>query len=95
MVLWETTTNRGGSFFILGIAGTWMIATTGARWAIGLIGEDPYAERVGIGIENTSNRSFTPLLAQVEELVHHEDVRDANLDLLAAFAEFDKRQAAK
>lgn len=80
---------------ILAIAGTWMIATTGARWAIGPIEEDPYAERVGIGIENTSNRSFTPLLSQVEELVHHEGERDANLDLLAAFAEFDKHQADK
>lgn len=80
---------------ILAIAGTWMIATTGARWAIGPIGETPNAERVGIGIENTSNRSFTPLLAQVEELVQNKAERDANLDLLAAFAEFDKRQATK
>jgi len=71
LVLWETTTNRGGSFFILVIAGTWMIATTGARWAIGPIGEDPYAERVGIGLENTTNRSYTPLLTQVEESVQN------------------------
>ncbi|WP_287134229.1 hypothetical protein [Corynebacterium sp.] len=30
----------GGSFFILVIAGTWMIATTGTRWATGPVEED-------------------------------------------------------
>ncbi|WP_301489588.1 hypothetical protein [Corynebacterium sp.] len=31
----------GGSFFILVIAGTWMIATTWTRWATGPVEEDP------------------------------------------------------
>jgi hypothetical protein len=59
------------------------------------LGEDPYAERIGIGLENTSNRSFTPLLSQVEELVQNNAEREANLGLLAGFAEFDKRQATR
>lgn len=80
---------------IVVIAGSWMNAASGSRWAIGPIDERPYAERVGIGIESPSNNSFTPLLAQAEELVHDEPERDENLVLLAAFAEFDKHQAAK
>lgn len=72
-----------------------MTASSGSRWAIGPVGEAPYAERIGIGIENTTVHSFTPLLAQIEELVRNELEPDENLDLLAAFAEFDKRQANK
>lgn len=80
---------------IVAITGTWMIASSEARWAIGPIEESPYAERVGIGIENPNAKSFTPLLAQAEELVLDASERSANLDLLAAFAEYDKRQSAK
>ena len=48
-----------------------MIATTGTRWAIGPVEEEPYAECIGIGLENTTNRSYTPLLTQVEEPVQN------------------------
>lgn len=58
----------GGSFFILVIAGTRMIATTGTRWAIGPVEEEP--------VQNKAERGST-------------------LDLLTAFAEFDKHQADK
>lgn len=85
----------GGSFFILVIAGTWMIATTGTRWAIGPVEEEPYAECIGIGLENTTNRSYTPLLTQVEEPVQNKAERDSTLDLRTAFAELDKHQADK
>lgn len=36
---------------IVAIVGPWMFASSGARWAVGLIGEEPYAERIGIGIK--------------------------------------------
>ncbi|WP_075722282.1 hypothetical protein [Corynebacterium stationis] len=81
--------------FILVIAGTWMIATTGTCWAIGPVEEEPYAECIGIGLENTTNRSYTPLLTQVEEPVQNKAERGSTLDLLTAFAEFDKHQADK
>jgi len=58
----------GGSFFILVIAGTWTIATTWTRWAIGSVEEEP--------VQNKAERGST-------------------LDLLTAFAEFDKHQADK
>ena len=72
-----------------------MIATTGTRWEIGPVEEEPYAECIGIGLENTTNRSYTPLLTQVEESVQNKAERGSTLDLLTAFAEFDKHQADK
>jgi hypothetical protein len=45
----------------------------------GPVEEEPYAECIGIGLENTTNRSYTPLLTQVEEPVQNKAERGFNL----------------
>lgn len=84
---------------IVVIAGTWMNASSGTRWAVGPLNEEPYAEGVGIGLEDTSKGAFTPLLAHIEDLISDEASpspdKTSVLDRLAAFAEFDKKWAAE
>ena len=55
----------GGSFFILVIAGTWTIATTGTRWAIGSGEEEP--------VQNKAERDSTlDLLTAFAEFDMHQ-----------------------
>lgn len=77
---------------VLVVVGTWMNSTTGTRWAAGPLEYGPYSRRVGIGVEREEEGSFTPLLAQVEELVANYARGPETLDFLEALLEHDRRR---
>ncbi|MEJ6013705.1 hypothetical protein WG936_07650 [Corynebacterium sp. H127] len=77
---------------ILVVIGSWINASSGSVWAIGPIEDGFYSERVGIGIAGSDGKSFTPLLALVEQMVTEDTARSETLDMIESLAEFNKRQ---